>query len=111
MGIKLCGAQCAEVVANKSGRIIDQQADRRETVGRREDRLSAFEVAQIGNGLHCPSRNIVPLVMNVRDDGPAILDQRGCDDRANALARSSNDCRSRMTLHGRPVVIASAPKQ
>jgi hypothetical protein len=49
--------------------------------------------------------------MNVRDDGPAIRNECRGDDRANALARSSNDCRSRLALHGRPVVIASAPKQ
>jgi hypothetical protein len=107
--VELFRAERPEPVIGKTGGIVHEQPNGRMPEGRIENDIGTIDIGQLGNDLDCAVRHLVPDMMDMRDDVPAVREQPGRNDRANAFACARHD---RCTLtHARSVVIPRGAKQ
>ena len=83
--------ELAEPVAREARGIVDQQPHRRQPLGRGEDPLGAIGFGKVGDDLDRALRHRVAVVMDMRDDRPAVGEQRRGNRRADALAGPGDD--------------------
>lgn len=92
MRVKFLRLESAESVIRESGRIVDEQSDRREPSAAGEDPLGAIGLGKVRDYLHCFVGNDVIVTMNMGNDRPAVGQQRLGDGPADALAGSGDNC-------------------
>jgi hypothetical protein len=99
--VELPGIERAKAVRDEARRIVDEQADRRQPGGVPKNLLSAILTLKLGGDGHNAFRANLAAMMDVRNNRPAVGQQRFGNSPPDALRRSSDDGGAWLGRHGR----------
>ena len=108
--VEFLGVELAESVPREPRGIVDQQPHRRQPRCGGEDGLRAIRIGQVRHHFHRAFGDRILFVPDMRDDRPAIGEQRARNLRSDALAGPGDD-RGSVRLHARRLSLSSGRSQ